>query len=204
MSNPFNNPDNPEDEPLPPARTPSIEKIVFPDIPPDMDRFNGKMVHFERWANAQDDPTALLSVIMFASHAHLRQLDKGGDPYLWHVLRVGISLLPDVDAAILGLLHDVREDTTASEQEILAALGDRSWLYPVLGALTRYDQPYNQYIRACAAHPIAARVKIADLRDNLDPLRLDKVGHRFGAKKAFALQQKYRNALKFLLGNGDF
>lgn len=150
----------------------------------------------------EPDLFRLLDAIDLAARAHCGQFDKGGEPYLWHVLRVGISLLPDIDAAVLGILHDVREDSDTSEEEIQVALGDRHDLYLILGTLTRGEkQPYEEYIRNIAFAPyIATRVKLADLRDNLDPRRLDKLGEKCGSDLMYTLKCRYREAFRLLSG----
>src|SRR5690242_11283204 len=51
-----------------------------------------------------------LHALELAVEAHRHQTDKAGEPYAWHVIRVGASLLPDEEAAVVGLLHDVLED----------------------------------------------------------------------------------------------
>lgn len=130
--------------------------------------------------------------------AHAGQLDKGGEPYLWHVLRVGINLLPDVDAAILGILHDVREDSDTTEKEIQAVLGEHhQHLYPFLGTLTHHpNDPYLFYVRDCARYPLTRKVKKADVRDNLSPVRL-ALAEKNGADR-YRLLGKYVPALAIL------
>ena len=81
------------------------------------------------------DPLYL--AIRLAASAHHNQLDKGGDPYLWHVLRVGISLLPDLDAAIVGVLHDVLEDSPGCAPAVRQLLKPSQ--YEALRALTHWS-----------------------------------------------------------------
>lgn len=137
------------------------------------------------------DVAWLLNTMQLAARAHRGRFDKGGDPYLWHVLRVGICLLPDVDAAIVGILHDVCEDSDTSEREILEALDWRRDLHIALRTLTRGEEPYEEYIAACGRVPLATKIKLADLRDNLDQHRLNKVAQRWGKEKAEALGYRY-------------
>jgi (p)ppGpp synthase/HD superfamily hydrolase len=145
------------------------------------------------------DMASITSAINLAVEVHGSQVDKGGDPYIWHPLRVGFSLLPDVDACILGILHDVCEDGTLSTvtavEQVLA--GNRR-LIDALATLTRGNEPYEQYIQNCARSPLATHVKLADLRDNLNTLRLEKAGHRCGAEKMFALRNRYQASLTVL------
>jgi (p)ppGpp synthase/HD superfamily hydrolase len=111
--------------------------------------------------------------IHIAAGAHHKQVDKGGAPYLWHVLRVGIPLLPDVDAAVVGVLHDVIEDgghywSRQLELSMPAKIVDAVQL------LTRGDgDDYLEYIRSIGQDPLATKVKLADLANNLRQDRLD-------------------------------
>jgi (p)ppGpp synthase/HD superfamily hydrolase len=140
--------------------------------------------------------------LLIAKAAHHGQLDLAGKPYLWHVLRVGVSLLPDMDAAIAGLLHDVLEDGPVSGDFILYRTFPGPILYAV-HALTRRKQAesYTEYIRRVAADPLAAKVKLADLADNLRPDRLAAVRAAKGMEKEAELLQRYTAARDYLLGN---
>lgn len=126
----------------------------------------------------------LLTAIEFAQRAHQGQLDKAGEPYVWHVLRVGISLLPDIDAAIVGVLHDVLEDCPYTVAD-LAARGVGPQIEALALLCRTPDQSYEQYIELLARHPLARKVKLADLDDNLDPGRLGRAeaaGHNMAAR----------------------
>lgn len=65
--------------------------------------------------------------ILFAERAHHGQKRKGTqNPYFSHVVAVGMIVLEHghgVDAAIVGLLHDVLEDTPVDRDEIEDAFG---------------------------------------------------------------------------------
>lgn len=133
-----------------------------------------------------------------AARAHAKQFDKAGEPYFYHVLRVGIQLLPDVEACILGLLHDVLEDCPEiGKQEIVETLDSNSSLFEDLIALTKTSgEPYSDYLARVAARPLAVKVKIADLRDNT---RVDRVlaaiGHGASGKHMSELLKRNRAAL---------
>ena len=53
--------------------------------------------------------STLQKAISIAVKAHEGQIDKGGNPYILHPLRVMMSLRT-VDEMIVGVLHDVVED----------------------------------------------------------------------------------------------
>lgn len=142
--------------------------------------------------------------LRFASVAHGQQLDKGGELYICHCARVGSAILPDIDAAVVGVLHDVLEDTAIRVAEIelfLATLFPRIRPDACLLALCllrrRKEEPYDAYIAELAKNPLARRVKLADLKDNLRPDRMQQAFQRTGTSLA-PLAQRYRRALHLL------
>lgn len=118
--------------------------------------------------------------LSLARIAHEGQFDKQGAPYIFHVVRVGFSLLPNMHAAAVGLLHDIPEDYSDEAAgrafDILGPIhGD---LCPALRLLTRKKSiPYSDYITAIcdSQNQIALMVKLADLRDNLAPGRIQSL-----------------------------
>ena len=55
----------------------------------------------------------LETAIALAVETHLDQTDKAGEPYILHPLRVMFSL-PSGNEQIVGVLHDVVEDSEVS------------------------------------------------------------------------------------------
>jgi (p)ppGpp synthase/HD superfamily hydrolase len=119
----------------------------------------------------------LEDAIALAVEAHRGQRDKAGQSYILHPLRVMMRLRTDPER-MAAILHDVVEDTPYT-LERLRALG-----YPeeVLGALDcltkREGESYEAFIERLRPHPLARRVKLADLEDNMDVRRLPSVGPR--------------------------
>ena len=52
----------------------------------------------------------LENAITLAVHQHAGQVDKGGQPYILHPLRVMLQL-QQPDQQIVAVLHDILEDT---------------------------------------------------------------------------------------------
>jgi guanosine-3',5'-bis(diphosphate) 3'-pyrophosphohydrolase len=108
--------------------------------------------------------------ILIATIAHAGQVDKAGQPYILHPLRVMLRLSTEPER-IAAVLHDVLEDCRGWTLERLRGhFGPE--VASAVDALTRREgETYRQYILRAAADPIARAVKVADLHDNLDPSR---------------------------------
>lgn len=143
----------------------------------------------------------LHAALTYAAVKHAGQIDKGHEPYLWHCLRVGASLLPDSKAAILGILHDVIEDTDATLEEVARFVDNDAELLADLDALTRRaDETYRDYLDRVLARPRALKVKIADIGDNLDETRLMRGAVIQGEGWMSEKKLKYELALSYLGG----
>ena len=104
-----------------------------------------------------------------AYNAHKGQKDKMGFPYILHP--IAVSLMVDtVDEKVVALLHDVVEDTSVT----LADLDEvfPAYIVDAVRALTNVGESYDQYISNVLQSPLAVRVKLADLRHNMDIRRL--------------------------------
>ena len=116
----------------------------------------------------------LEDAIALAVEAHRGQRDKAGQTYILHPLRVMMRLETETERMV-AVLHDVVEDSPWT-LERLRGLG-----YPeeVLGALDcltkREGETYEAFIERVLPHPLARRVKRADLEDNRDVRRLPAV-----------------------------
>jgi (p)ppGpp synthase/HD superfamily hydrolase len=112
--------------------------------------------------------------IAMAADAHAGQTDKAGEPYILHILRIVLELR-DRTAQTVAALHDIVEDTPLTFEDLEAA-GFASEIVEAVRALTkRADEVHDVYLARVAANPIARRVKIADLEDNMRLQRLSRV-----------------------------
>jgi (p)ppGpp synthase/HD superfamily hydrolase len=116
----------------------------------------------------------LEDAILLAVQAHRGQVDKVGQPYALHVLRVMFRLESEQER-VVAVLHDVIEDTGYTPGD-LRKLGYPEEVLAALDCLTRRStETYEQFIERAAANPLARRVKLADLEDNMDMRRLPAV-----------------------------
>lgn len=114
----------------------------------------------------------LEKAIIIATKAHCGQLDKGGQPYILHSLRVMQSCNSDLEK-ICAVLHDVIEDTNISLDE-LKEEGFSEEVLVVLDLLTKKNQEdYSTFIDRISMNETACLVKIADLQDNMNLSRIE-------------------------------
>jgi (p)ppGpp synthase/HD superfamily hydrolase len=116
----------------------------------------------------------LEDAIALAVEAHRGQRDKAGKTYILHPLRVMMRLETETERMV-AVLHDVVEDSSWT----LERLREAGYPEEVLGALDRLTkrkgETYEAFIERVLPHPLARRVKLADLEDNLDVRRLPSV-----------------------------
>lgn len=131
----------------------------------------------------------LENAIALAVEAHRGQLDKSGNPYILHPLRVMFRLESDLER-IVGILHDVVEDTPYTFDD-LRAMGYSDEVIVALDGVTRREQEsYEEFVNRSQAHPVSRRVKLADLEDNMDVRRLKSEP----TEKDFERLKRYRRA----------
>lgn len=117
---------------------------------------------------------SLEDAIALAARAHAGQLDKAGQPYILHPIRVMLSV-HELSERILAILHDTVEDTSVTFDE-LRALGYPEEILVALDSVTRREnESYEDFVARSAANDIGRRVKLADLADNMDLRRLPQV-----------------------------
>ena len=113
--------------------------------------------------------------IEIAAEAHKGQKDKYGAPYLGHVTRVMNAGVTD-DERIVGALHDVVEDTPWTFDDLLRE-GFSIQIVEAVRCLTKKseDEDYDEFTERVRKNPLAVRVKLNDLRDNMDIRRMPSV-----------------------------
>ena len=119
----------------------------------------------------------LEEAIRIAVEAHRGQKDRAGAPYILHPLRVMLRVRTDAER-MAAVLHDVVEDTPWTLDD-LRAHGFPAQVLEAVDRLTRRPgEAYDAFVERAAAHPVARRVKLADIEDNLDLRRLDAIEAR--------------------------
>lgn len=114
-----------------------------------------------------------------AKERHAGQYREGGDPFITHPISVcnfvckiadtyGLGKLIE-EAQIVGLLHDIIEDTPTTYEELRQDFPEI--IIVAVEAMTRIDEEsYGDYIERVMQNPIACIVKIADIEHNISSL----------------------------------
>lgn len=123
----------------------------------------------------------LEDAIMLATDLHRGQVDKGGQPYILHPLRV-MQAVKGGSERIAAVLHDTMEDCGLAWATIARRFG--SDVADAVYALSRgEEETYEAFIDRCALNPIARVVKLADIADNMDVTRLGREPTHQDAKR---------------------
>jgi len=111
--------------------------------------------------------------IAIAVESHTGQIDKKGDPYILHPLRMMFKA-DTMEEKIIAILHDVIEKTE-KDFEFLRNAGISDKVILAVDALSRRSgESYDKYIDRVAQNKLAKTIKILDLKDNIYSLNIDK------------------------------
>lgn len=135
----------------------------------------------------------LKKAIEIATEAHKGATDKYGSPYINHVTRV-MNLGATEEEKIVGVLHDVVEDTHWTFEK-LEAEGFSSEIIEALKCVTKIseEEDYEEFTLRVSKNPLAVKVKINDLTDNMDIRRIPTL-----TEKDLIRLMKYHKAYRFL------
>ncbi|MDJ1501760.1 hypothetical protein [Xanthocytophaga agilis] len=112
--------------------------------------------------------------LQIATEVHKDQKDRYGAPYILHVMRVMLRGKNE-DEKIVGLLHDVVEDSPMTIED-LRKEGFSESILEAVNCLTRPEsESYDDFIQRIKTSRLAINVKLNDLEDNLDMRRLPSV-----------------------------
>ncbi len=126
--------------------------------------------------------------------------DKGGNPYIKHLEYVS-SKGRNEEEKIIGLLHDILEDTKLTEKDLISN-GFNQNIIKIIKILTRdkknsYDEYINNIIKSNSE--VALYIKKIDMEHNMDLSRIKNITE----KDIERIEKKYKpnyikicNALK--------
>ena len=124
----------------------------------------------------KSDSLALIEkAYYFAFECHRQQKRETGEPYFVHVLNVAYSLAllhcgPQTIAA--GFLHDTMEDCGVTAQTLRESGFPDEIIAAVESCTKNKNEDYFDYVRRACDNKIGRVVKMHDLEDNMNILRM--------------------------------
>lgn len=113
----------------------------------------------------------LEKALAIASKAHEGQVDKAGEPYILHPIRVMLTV-STLEERIAAVLHDTVEDTEVTIEDLELA-GFNQHIIEAVQALTKKDgESRLDAAHRAKANRIARQVKLADVADNMNMDRI--------------------------------
>jgi (p)ppGpp synthase/HD superfamily hydrolase len=110
--------------------------------------------------------------IAVATRAFDGRVDRQGQPYVAHAIRVMLDVDTDDERAV-AMLHDVFEWGTVTLRQFHAAKFPKRIVDAVDALTKRHGESTAEHVERVRASELASTVKIADLRDNALEWRLD-------------------------------
>jgi (p)ppGpp synthase/HD superfamily hydrolase len=139
--------------------------------------------------------SSLERAIEIAAAAHAGQVDKAGQPYILHPLRVMLRVSGDHER-MAAVLHDVVEDTPVTLEQLIRE-GFPPEVISAVQALPKGAQESRlQAAARAAADPIARAVKLADNLENMDLSRIANP-----TEKDYARLKEYEQVRALLLAS---
>lgn len=136
--------------------------------------------------------STLENAIVLATTQHAGQLDKAGQPYILHPLRLMLQF-SNPTLQIVAVLHDILEDT-ATTAEDLKELGFSTEIIQAIQALTKQTgESRLKAAKRTVLNPLATQVKYVDVLDNMNLTRINNPTSR-----DFARFEEYKMVLEIL------
>lgn len=130
----------------------------------------------------------------FAISKHGRQ-SYSRNSYIYHldsVVELAKNMGESDFVLIVAYLHDTREDTDTTDEEIRQLFGDK--IADAVAVITKLaNETYPEYIHRVSKHEISKRVKVLDLICNLRETIIME-----NCERKERLMNKYQTALYFL------
>lgn len=122
------------------------------------------------------------------------KVDKKGEPYILHCLRVMNEVNPrDKELQMIAVMHDLVEDTDVTLQDLRDLKFSERVVKGVEILTHNPEVPYPDYIKLVSFYPDAVECKLSDLKDNSDITRLKGL-----SKKDHERIEKYHISYTYL------
>lgn len=147
---------------------------------------NSKVDKFEAERRAQ---IMLPRAIVIATEQHKGQVDKAGQPYIDHPMRVMRAMRSNIER-IVAVLHDVVEDGSVTLAKLQQEGLSKEILEAIDSVTRRAGEDYEEFIERAGQNSIGRWVKYEDLRDNSNMARITNP-----TESDFVRTAKYQKAM---------
>lgn len=142
-----------------------------------------------------EEDRMVYNALTLALEAHDGQVDLGGVPIIEHLRRV-MAQMDTKEEMTVALLHDIVEDTTVTLDD-LHSMGFPDNVVKAVDFMTHVgDIDYFEYIERVKLNDLAVKVKLADIRDNMDVGRLSRIPEH----QVPSMTKRYVKAYRMLHG----
>ncbi len=117
---------------------------------------------------------------------------ENGEAYKAHMYRV-MEAMDTEEEQIVALLHDVVEDTEMSLADLEGEGFSRKILVAVEDLSKGNQVRYFDYIEDLTLNPLAAKVKLAELKDNMDSVRVNRMSFQ-----TYSMEDRCNKAIAIL------
>lgn len=145
--------------------------------------------------------STLDKAIVLAAQMHSGVRDKGGTPYILHPLHVLMEMRKmgaTEDELSAAVLHDIVEDTTITLADLTVMGFSEAVVRAVDSVTKRDDESLLEYRQRVAGNPTGRKIKLCDLRHNMDITRLKNRSKL--SPKDLARIQVYAEFYDYLVG----
>lgn len=120
--------------------------------------------------------------------AYSGKVDRAGKPYILHPLRL-MAKVTDLHEQCVALLHDVIEDSDTTADDLRADGFPEEVVLAVVALSREEGETYAEFIERVVLNPLARRIKILDVEDNMILQRLPEL-----TKPDMQLMARYHRA----------
>lgn len=122
-------------------------------------------------APLEQTPEINTALFIVASAFHGKKTWDGGD-YIMHCLYVGMTDTQSREKMVIGVLHDLIEDTDWTLDDLRSVGFSERIVQGVDGMTRRKGEAYFDFIRRCSLNPDSTSRKLQDLDHNMKGSRL--------------------------------
>ena len=127
----------------------------------------------EKYEELKESDDLIYKALEISAELFKHDTDKGGLPYMLHLLYVYRHVYT-IEEKVIALLHDIIEDKNITEKELLYMGFPKKIVEDIIILTRKEGKDYSSYIENIIKNGTkeALEVKLADLKNNIDLTRI--------------------------------